>query len=464
MPHATHSLPQRALAAALALLPAGLVQEPVRTQGEGAPQERTDALHATVEALAQDALAAGASALVVVVDVGGERLLSHGFGRTREGALPDGDTPIHVGALLTNFLAVAALDMAEDGRLELEASLATAFPELPYGELGVRVEHLLTHTSGIPSYGELLHTLHERATALTPERVLVWLRSGPLDATPESCARYSPTNDFLLGLVLERAAGKGLRALLETTLFEPAGMERTRFGCVAEMGALRFEQEFAGALEDQGDVPAPFDADELCSSAHDLLRFQRALVAGHLLSPAGLARRALPTRLADGTECAGARGLGLTKVGEFACQSVGGCLAGERVRLAYYPALDATIVVWARGEGAPVRQLSERLARTLLGLEAPALRDLATTPELRALHVGDYFAGCTSHAITDEQGHLVLYPPEGPRTVLLFQGGETFVARDDPDLRLEFEYEKDGAIVAFVLSEHGARVRARRMY
>jgi len=427
------------------------------TQGDGAQR---DAFLEAVDAIGREALGADTAALIVAVDVEGD-VLVRGLGA--EDGQPDGDTLLQAGPLFSCFLSVAALALAEDGRLDLQSSLSEHLPELPYGALGVCVDHLLTHTSGIPGYGELLRSARSDDGEDDEGRILKWLRGGPLDSDPGGCANYSETDDLLLALVLQRVAGRNVAALLEELVFAPAGMESTAFVDEADGGSAGpVEHEFAGAFEDRAGTLPPLGAQRLLTTAGDLLRFQRALVEHRLLPESALELRATPPHLSDGSRADCGRGISLTGLGDQTSHSAGGGIAGERILLAYYPALDTTIVAWGTGDGPPVERIAARVARVLLDLETPVVRDLATSAEERARHAGDYYAGCTNYAVADEERHLVLYPPTGPRRVLLHQGGERFVASDDPDVCLEFESE-GGRVVAFTLIEHGASLRARRL-
>jgi len=415
-----------------------------------------------VDRIAADALRSGVRELVVAVDVGGERVLSRGWGGPRHrGRTPDGDTAFHAGPLLDPLLALAALRLADEGGLDLDASLGDVLPDLPYGKLGVRVDQLLTHTSGIPDYGDLEGATDDQGPDV--ERILAWLREGPLDSQPGSCAAYSATDELLLGLVLQANSGRDVHALLEQEVFERAGMTDTSFDPdPAPPDALPVEQEFRGSFEVRSSEP-PFGARRLVSTAHDLLKLQRALVDGGLLSEEALERLASAPRLKQGDESPYARGFSLSRLGDYERRSAGGGLAGQRVQLDFYPALDATLVVWAGGEAAPVQQIGAQVARELFALEQPVLRDLPLAPAERARYFGDYYVGCTSYLVAEDGEHLVLRPPSDRELVLLYQGDTCFVARDDPEIVLVFELE-DGEGVALVLTEHGVSVRARRLY
>jgi hypothetical protein len=118
--------------------------------------------------------------------------------------------------------------------------------------------------------------------------------------------------------------------------------------------------------------------------------------------------------------------------------------------------------VLASGADAPAEALERAAAREVFDLAVHELRDVTLSAEELAAYPGEYYAACTSYGITVRGGHVVLVPPDGEPHELLYQGEGRFVAREDPDLWVEFEYD-EGRPIAFVLSEHGVSLRAVRV-
>lgn len=405
-------------------------------------------------ALAELGRGVKAEGLALVVEVGGEPLFEQSLGSART------DARFRVGPLLGSFLSVAALRLAQREALDLDAPLSARLPELYPEQPEVTAWRLMTHTAGLPGYDALFEG-HEGAAA-DRERILAWLADAPLASTPGTCVAPSPTDDFLLGLLLESVSGASVPELLAREVFEPAGMEDTGW---IDAPLPRHEAEVViescGVRTSIGHAPAPFEAEGLVSTAADLARFWNALTSGGLLDDDARTRWATHARLTDGHPVATGAGVGLGMLDDFECLTMGGTMTGTSVHLAAIPATDTTIVVVARGDVDVVR-LVDAVARTVLGTAAPEVRDLELSDAERASYVGDYYAGCTSYPIVAENGHLVLvHPLRGRRLRLLHQGDGTFVAADDPEVKLVFEHD-DGRVVAFVLTEHGVRLRAVR--
>lgn len=70
---------------------------------------------------------------------------------SREAEQPnDESTVFEIASATKPFTASAILPLAEDRRIDLDASIAEYLPGVPAGKRGITVRHLLAHTSGIP--------------------------------------------------------------------------------------------------------------------------------------------------------------------------------------------------------------------------------------------------------------------------------------------------------------------------
>lgn len=91
------------------------------------------------------------------------------------------------------------------------------------GREAVTVEHLLTHTSGLPAHRPLFDTCSTAAEALSA------VCGFELERTPGTETAYSDLGFILLGAVLEAAAGSDLRTLVTQRVLEPLEMDRTSY-------------------------------------------------------------------------------------------------------------------------------------------------------------------------------------------------------------------------------------------
>ena len=136
-------------------------------------------------------------------------------------------------------------------------------------------------------------------------------------------------------------------------------------------------------------------------------------------------------------------------------------MAGFMSVLAYFPDQDVIIAALANRRRATLDALVKKIARALMGLPAPVLRDLPIPPAERARAVGNYDDGMFKFRVYQQEEELFVdVPPLGPPLRLRYQGGHEF-ATPEPDARY-FRFEPpDGPVERRRLGmERTSRVRA----
>lgn len=129
--------------------------------------------------------------------------------------------------------ATVAMQLHEDGALDLDEPIRSHLGDMVSDEIGSRVTtgHLLSHTSGLPNPLPL-RWVH-RAGATSPDLREFVLRLGQrstkLKTEPGAKARYTNVGYLFLGLVLELATDTPFDRLVAERVLKPLGMERTGF-------------------------------------------------------------------------------------------------------------------------------------------------------------------------------------------------------------------------------------------
>ena len=165
----------------------------------------------------------------ILVAQHGVPLLRQGFGLAdREWNIahrPSGK--FRLGSLTKQFTATAILQLAARGRLALNDRIAQHFPEAPAAWGEVTLFHLLTHTSGIPSYTSLPHFFAKRPGATAAQREIIALTENlPLDFPPGSAFKYNNGAYVILGHVIELLSGQSYEAYLRENILYSAGLAR----------------------------------------------------------------------------------------------------------------------------------------------------------------------------------------------------------------------------------------------
>lgn len=213
--------------------------------------------------------------------------VTSGTADPRQGGAPlDASAPWIIGSTTKTFVAVVVLQLAQEGKLDLDATVGPFFPDLPAASR-ITTRQLLQHTSGLPEY---LHTPavsdDARREWRARELIAVAVAEGPV-GEPGAGYRYSNTNYLLLGEIVERVTSRPWYAEVRSRILAPLGLRHT--GYAGEPSAPRIG---AGHIVADGKfVDATHRwhpsiggaAGAMYSTAADLLAFTLALLEGDLL-------------------------------------------------------------------------------------------------------------------------------------------------------------------------------------
>ncbi len=130
--------------------------------------------------------------------------------------------------------AISAMLLVERGQLRLSDPVSMYLPGFKnwYGEgkdsVTIRVEDLLTHTSGLPAYAPV-KTLAEADGKPNPAKLMRYIAGCKREFKPRADMQYSCLNYITLQNVVERITGQSLRTFAANNIFIPLGMKHTDF-------------------------------------------------------------------------------------------------------------------------------------------------------------------------------------------------------------------------------------------
>lgn len=213
------------------------------------------------------------------------------------------DDLFRVASVTKTFVAAAVLRLVERGELSLDDPISAHLSEPSLSALTtggydpdrITVQHLLTHTAGLFDYTEA-DAFYDTIDAdpqhrwTREEQLRLAMSEGTPHGAPGARYVYGDTAYILAGELLERLTGQGLGPALRDTLdFAGLGLGDTFLESLEpppEPAALeRLSHPYLGRQDTRGWDPSwdLYGGGGLVSSAPDLLRFTRALVAGELL-------------------------------------------------------------------------------------------------------------------------------------------------------------------------------------
>jgi CubicO group peptidase (beta-lactamase class C family) len=223
---------------------------------------------------------------IVVVARRGEVLLQETAGladlESRRKITPQ--SVFNLASVSKQFTATAVLILAERGKLSLDDDVRRHVPELPEYDPArpIRIRHLLTMTSGLPDYYRLLKSWD----GVSNETAAKLIAGEQLQFPTGTKYVYSNSDYTMLGLIVQRVAGKPFPDFVREAIFEPCGMTRSRlFTAVpheTEGRVTGYRKTSEGWRESRLDRLV-VGAGNLYSTAEDLLKWDAALRDGKLL-------------------------------------------------------------------------------------------------------------------------------------------------------------------------------------
>ncbi|MGW3952041.1 serine hydrolase domain-containing protein [Streptomyces sp. NPDC004752] len=227
-----------------------------------------------------------------------------------------------VGSVTKTFSAVVLLQLVDERKLDLDASVNRYLPGLlPDDRITVR--HLLSHRSGLYDYTNDLFAQTVSGFESVRNKVYTYrqlvnlsLKKGRTNA-PGAAYSYSNTNFVVAGMLIEKLTGQSVRAAYENRVFKPLKLSDTSYVHPDVKIPGRYARGYltpdtaGAALIDSTEQTVSWaqSAGAIISTPRDLNTFLSALAGGKLLSPAALAEMERFTKVNSTT----AYGLGLRR-------------------------------------------------------------------------------------------------------------------------------------------------------
>ena len=316
----------------------------------------------------------------------GKTLLTRGYGMANlEAGTPiTAETIFESGSVAKQFTATAVVLLATDGKLNLADPVRKYLPEFPQYDRVITIRHLLTHTSGLRDWSNLV------AASGWPRGQREHTQADLLDILYRQKALNYPVGDYysytnsgfaVLMSLVERVSGKSFEEFTRERIFRSLGMThthwRTDFRRLEPGRAQAYSP--AGATNNEFRLDMPFEdvvgPGGLLTTVGDWLLWNEALThntlrAGHADS---LTKR---MHLTSGREITYALGIvdddyrGVKEVGHS------GSTGGYSTYLSRFPDRGLSIAVLCNVSAGAATQYTHQLAdRLITDFPAPAKLD-----------------------------------------------------------------------------------------
>ena len=269
-----------------------------------------DSTSARLEAIFSPLADGRSPGLAVLVRLDGRTIFQRGYGvrELRSRAPIDGSTDFRLASCSKQFTALATMLLVDDGKLRYDETLTDVFPGFPEYGRGITIRHLLTHTSGLPDYEDLMDGPRWTAAHQIQDAEVLELleRQARGKFLPGTSWAYSNSGYVVLGLIVAKRSGEPFGRFLRERVFEPLQMRRTLVFVNGEntvpnraYGHARERGQFVEA--DQSATSATQGDGGFYSNLEDLAKWDEGWREGRLLKGKEMRAALVPVKLADGS-------------------------------------------------------------------------------------------------------------------------------------------------------------------
>jgi D-alanyl-D-alanine carboxypeptidase len=211
------------------------------------------------------------------------------------------ETRFNIASVDKQLTAALVMMLVEEGKLSLEDEISRHLPGAPRSWKGIRIRHLLSHTSGLSDDWVETHRGREFFNYATKGLYDHARQVKPI-FRPGAGWSYSDQGFFLLCMIVERTSGKPYHDVLRERILAPLGMT----GVVVWEPKQVIPNRASGYILEDGklyrnrrEIDYGLWNDLLLTTA-DLVKWDAALYTEKLLKKSSLEQMWTPVRLNDG--------------------------------------------------------------------------------------------------------------------------------------------------------------------
>jgi serine beta-lactamase-like protein LACTB, mitochondrial len=320
----------------------------------------------------------GISAAVVL---DGKLAWSEGFGvADMENYVPATSSTLYrLGSISKPITAVAAMQLWQEGKLDLDAPIQKYCPAFPEKQSPITTRELLGHLSGIrhyrsdeppngPEVGNTKHFENPIGDGLK------FFASDPLLDSPGAKFHYSTHGYTVVGCVIEGASTEKYVNYVHEHIFVPAGMNSTqtddRFAVVAHRTRF-YSRDRSGTVQNADFLDSSYKipGGGLLSSADDLAGFATAMLNATLVKPATRDLMWTAQHTTDGKPTSYGLGWGIGENFGLRLIAHGGGQQGTSTYLLLAPDRRGAVIVLANMDNVDVNHLAEDMLKVVLDLD-----------------------------------------------------------------------------------------------
>lgn len=387
----------------------------------------------------------GTPGLAIGVMLDGQLVHTRGFGYAdiENDVLIKPESVFDPGSNAKQITATCIFLLEEEGKLSIDDPIQKYIPEFPTYQWPITLRHLLTHTSGLRDYFDLLVLKGENLLSEVswPEIFKLITSQKGLNFRPGDQQVYCNTGWVLLSNIVGRVSGKSFQEFARERIFDPLGMQNTFFiedhfrivknrttGYVKMPGSSEYMRT-ASMMTNVGDGGMLTTVGDWAK--WDANFYHNKLGKGN---PYLLDKLRTPTILNNGDTAQFSIGLVIEKYRGLTIERHGGAFLGARSEMVRFPEQKFTAIVLANQTGVDVKASCFKIADIYLAdkfLDSPAVADASpatpynVSPDVLADKAGRYrnpitgtvwtvTSADTALAVSTNTGFTLTLLPTGP--------------------------------------------------
>lgn len=218
----------------------------------------------------------------------GEVIAQKGYGyadQEKQTPVDPASTVFRIASVSKTFTAVAAMQLVEQGKIDLQDDFREYAPGLTFDnpfDKPVTIEHLLTHTTGFEIQDPKPTDMHTDFSKYVSIEDYVKENMPPVVREPGSSYMYDNFASLVLGLVVQNASGMPFEEYMEQHVFEPLGMESSGYlqeGLLKDNLATGYDAA-GNKVEPYAVTPTIMPHGGMLSTASDVTKFMTAFLNG----------------------------------------------------------------------------------------------------------------------------------------------------------------------------------------
>lgn len=396
----------------------------------------------------------------------GEILLSKGYGMANyEHSVPNTPhTKFRMGSLTKQFTAMAIMQLQEKGLLNVEDPIIKYFPDYPEVGKIITIHHLLTHTSGIPSFTGFPDFQKTSMMPSSLEETIARFKDKALEFAPGEKYNYSNSGYILLGAIIEKVSGQSYEMFLKENIFQPLKMMNTGY----DHHSTILKDRAAGyCLSNEGLINAVYTdmsiahaAGSLYTTAEDLYLWDRALYTEKLVKKSSLEKIFTPF--------VGKYGYGW-RIGDSFNRKVvahSGGINGFTTRIARYLDDEVCVIVLINIEGMGVGDIARDLAAIVFGEKYEILQvrlPIEVDPRIYDSYIGEYELMSDFIVTITTENNRIFAQATGQNMFEIYPESEIKFFLKAFDAQLAFIKNEQGKVTEFIWHQGGKEFPSKKI-